>query len=164
MHRGLVSVLPCGGTSCFGCIAFPLAFLSSCQKCPKHWSVSCTCVLAAMNCYVVLQKHSIGNKKKKKRKKKSRVRYQLQRNKVKHNRTSHIYKIFLSHLCLFLTFFFGKLASCRGLFLQYVFVRMCGDTFFFFFFFLSAYFTNHCDKTVTLIFISEIVGDRHFPN
>lgn len=66
MHSGLVSVLPCGGTSCFGCIAFPLAFLSSCQKCPKHWSVSCTCVLEAMNCYVVLQKHSIGNKKKKK--------------------------------------------------------------------------------------------------
>lgn len=67
MHRGLVSVLPCGGTSCFGCIVFPLAFLSCCQKCPKRWGVSCASVLEARNCCVVLQKHSIGNKKRKRK-------------------------------------------------------------------------------------------------
>lgn len=156
MHRGLVSVLPCGGTSCFGCIEFPLAFLSSCQKCPKHWGVSCTCVLEAMNCYVVLQKHAIGNKKKERKSLVSGINFSGTKWSIIGLLT---FTRFFFLTCVFF-YFFGKLVSCRGLFLQYVFVRMCGDTFFF----LSAYFTNHCDKTVTLIFISEIVGDRHFPN
>lgn len=150
MHRGLASVLPCGGTSCFGCIVFPLAFLSCCQKCPKRWGVSCASVLEARNCCVVLQKHSIGNKKRKRKSIKAGINF-------RGTKWSIIGLLTFTRF-FFLTCLFFWRVSLWVVGVRFCNVSLCACVVIRFFFFLSAYFTNHCDKTVTLIFISQMSG------
>lgn len=94
---------------------------------------------------------------------KSLGRNQPRKNKVEHNDGL---LTFADSPFTYLVFF-GQLMRCRPSFLQCVCVHcLCTCVtirFFFFFSFTFACFTNHCDKTVTLILFLKASGKRTFP-